>query len=91
MGWPVDSIITEYSIYAEPKIREGDLKYIQGFQAQNHVDLDDTQLQGLIASTAPKPRQVAKSEKMYRMVCATLSIMAVFMMTYLHGRLTHST
>lgn len=92
MGWPVDSILTEYSTYAEPKIREVDLKYIQRFQAEDVLDLGaaDPRIDRR-AITSPKPRQVARTQKMYKMVCVTLAVMAVFMMTYLHGRLTHST
>ena len=88
MGWPVESILTEYSTYAEPKIREVDVKYIQRFRTQDHLDLAVTRVDKL--AIAPKPRHINKSQKMYKMVCVTLAVMAVFMMTYLHGRLTHS-
>lgn len=91
MGWPVDSILTEYSTYAEPKIREVDLKYIQRFQAEDVSDVSADPRIERLAITSPKPRHVTKTQKMYKMVCAALAIMAVFMMTYLHGRLTHST
>lgn len=93
MGWPVTSILTEYSTYAEPKVRDVDLKYIQRFQTEDILDLNirTPPIEQLTLAT-PTPRQLSRSlQKMYKMVCATLAIMAVFMMTYLHGRLTHST
>jgi hypothetical protein len=35
MGWRIDTIIEEYTTYAQLKARETDIKYIQGFEIQS--------------------------------------------------------
>ncbi|KAK1778114.1 tyrosine phosphatase family-domain-containing protein [Copromyces sp. CBS 386.78] len=47
LGWDVNNILDEYRSYAEPKVRETDLNYIQGFemaQISNLFSKDNTTL-----------------------------------------------
>ena len=39
LGWDVDNILDEYRSYAEPKIRETDVNYIQGFDLTEVTNL----------------------------------------------------
>ncbi len=84
MGWSIDSILTEYTSFAEPKVREVDINYIQRFQDEDHIDSSAPRLERLTIVT--KPRKLPKSEKMTRMVFITLLILAVFGLTYIQGR-----
>jgi tyrosine-protein phosphatase SIW14 len=38
-GWDVDRILDEYKSYAEPKIREVDIKYISAFELSSLSNL----------------------------------------------------
>ncbi|KAK4242186.1 tyrosine phosphatase family-domain-containing protein [Achaetomium macrosporum] len=38
-GWDIDSIVSEYKTYAEPKARDCDVKYIMGFELSNISNL----------------------------------------------------
>jgi len=72
--WNLEAILEEYKGYAEPKIRECDIKYITGFQASS--------LKGLFSKdTAPQRDSITMKTKMTRLFVATAIALAIWFTT----------
>ena len=75
-GWNVESVIEEYKAYAEPKIREEDMKYIKEYQVSN--------LEGLFTdSIHGSGNTVLRRPKMARMAIFTAMFMFIVAVTVL--------
>jgi tyrosine-protein phosphatase SIW14 len=72
-GWNVDAIIEEYSGFAEPKIRDCDLKYIREYQVSS--------LQGLF-TTKKLPKPPARNRaKMAQLLVYTALVLSIWFIT----------
>lgn len=75
-GWNVESVLEEYRGYAEPKVRDCDVKYIKEYQVSN--------LQGLLANGIHESHDtVLAGPRMARMVMFTAVVMIIMAFTAL--------
>jgi tyrosine-protein phosphatase SIW14 len=71
-GWNIESVLEEYRGYAEPKVRDCDVKYIMEYQVST--------LQGLFADHAHRPEDtVLTGPRMARMLIFTAMIMIIML------------
>lgn len=82
MGWPVDHILEEYTTYAEPKVREVDVKWINRFQTDGSVRIN---VGASYVLDGPKPRNVYDTQKMAKMVLVAMLLIIIGTLVYLHG------
>ncbi|RDW91512.1 hypothetical protein BP5796_02677 [Coleophoma crateriformis] len=68
-GWHVDSVVAEYTNYAQPKVRDCDIEYIQNYQSSN--------LEGLFLLKKKQPRPLLPS-KMLRMLFLAATAIVLF-------------
>jgi tyrosine-protein phosphatase SIW14 len=85
MGWSHDSIISEYSAYAHPKVRETDIKYIDGFDPANvSVSVDTLHWR---AGKSKTPRSLSDIRKWIKFIAFVLAMACLWGLTYSDLRL----
>jgi tyrosine-protein phosphatase SIW14 len=72
-GWKIDAIVEEYQGFAEPKIRDCDVKYIKNYQV---ADLD-----GLFKEQRRRHDPVLTSYKMLRYMLGTAMMLIFWIFT----------
>jgi tyrosine-protein phosphatase SIW14 len=92
MGWSIESVVSEYTTYAHPKVREVDVKYIHRFEVADLIGIIEPSFIKMPNVIKPrgeviKPRPVSRSNKMRKMVLVTIVIMVIWGMTYFHSRM----
>lgn len=84
MGWSAESIVSEYTSYAHPKVRQVDVNYIRSFEIEGIVGIADPRFARRCSFS--KPRAISRSNKVLRFTVFTIFVFAVCGMTILKSR-----
>lgn len=80
MGWYVEDILAEYTSYAEPKVREVDVKWINRFRSESFITIETAEH----AADGVSTRTGHDMKKMVKMLFIAVLVIGVVGLVYLH-------
>lgn len=81
MGWPVESVVGEYTTYAHPKVREVDVKYIRRIEVADLIGINEPIFNRMPSLAKPKIASIL-TYRMRKLALATATAMLIWGVTY---------